>query len=156
MVVYSLTERNLNMKNRITKKQEEKLIKLAIKARENSYCPYSGYKVGASILASSEKYYAGCNIENAAYSPTTHAEVNAINAAVLAGERRFIALAVITENKIPPFPCCICRQSIAEFDDGTMEIIAANIEGTIRKIRFYELYPEPFGTKQLGVDPEKY
>jgi cytidine deaminase len=141
---------------KITKKQKEKLIRLAIKARENSYCPYSGYKVGASILAASGKYYVGCNIENAAYSPTTHGEVNAINAAVAAGERRFLAIAVITENKIPPFPCCICRQSIAEFDDGTMEVIAANTEGTVREIKFYDLYPEPFGTKQLGIDPGKH
>ena len=155
MAVISFTAYK-NMKHMITKKQEDKLIKLAIKAREHSYCPYSGYKVGASLLASSGKYYMGCNIENAAHSPTTHAEVNAINAAVLAGERHFIALSVITENEMPPFPCCICRQSIAEFDDGTMKIIAANTRGTVRRITFYELYPEPFGTKQLGIDPAKY
>jgi len=98
----------------------------------------------------------GCNIENAAFSPTTHAEVNAINAAVVAGERRFLAIAVVTENEVPPFPCCICRQSIAEFDDGSMEVIALNTSGTIRKTGFLELYPEPFGSKQLGVDPTKY
>ncbi len=140
----------------ITKKQEKELIDLAVKARENSYCPYSGYKVGASVLASSGKYYTGCNVENAAFSPTTHGEVNAINAAVGAGERKFLALAVVTENEIPPFPCSICRQSMAEFNEGDMEVFAVSTHGETRRTRFSELYPEPFGSKHLGIDPTKF
>ena len=140
----------------ITKEQEEKLIKLAAEARENAYCPYSGYKVGASVLTSRGNFYTGCNVENAAYSTSSHGEVNAINTAVGAGEREFLALAVITENDHPPFPCCICRQTMAEFDNGNMEVIAASTKGTIRKTSFSRLYPEPFGSKQLGINPKNF
>lgn len=145
-----------NMKNKLTEEEEKKLISLAVEAREKSYCPYSGYKVGASVLASSGKYYTGCNVENAAFSPTTHGEVNAINSAVCSGERRFIAIAVVTENDPAPFPCSICRQSMAEFDDGSMIVFAVGTNGKVRETVFSELYPEPFGSKQLGIDPSSY
>ena len=140
----------------ISPEQEKKLINLALKARENAYAPYSGYKVGAAALAASGRYYKGCNIENAALTTTTHAEVNAVNAAVGAGERRFIALAVATDNRIPPFPCAICRQTIAEFDQGEMVIIAVNLKKKVRKKSFSELYPEIFGARQLGIVPAEY
>ncbi|MCX6349521.1 MAG: cytidine deaminase [Candidatus Aureabacteria bacterium] len=140
----------------ITKEQENRLVKLAREAREKAYAPYSGYKVGAAALAESGKYYTGVNIENAAYTTALHAELAAIAAAVAAGERKFVALAVVTENDPPPFPCAICRQGMAEFDQGEMLVIAANLTGKTRKTTLKKLYPYPFGSRQLGIDPTHY
>ena len=140
----------------ITKEQENRLVKLAREAREKAYAPYSGYKVGAAALAESGKYYTGVNIENAAYTTALHAELAAVAAAVAAGERKFLSLAVVTENDPPPFPCAICRQGMAEFDQGEMLVIAANLAGKTRKTTLKELYPHPFGSRQLGIDPTHY
>jgi len=71
----------------------ETLCTLALKARKSSYSPYSGFKVGAALLASSGKIYTGCNIENAAYTPTVCAERVAFFKAVSEGETEFIAIA---------------------------------------------------------------
>lgn len=133
----------------VTKKQKDKLTDLAIEAMEKAYAPYSNYKIGAAVLASSGKYYTGCNIENAAYTPTIHAEMNAIYTAVAQGEREFVALAVVTKNNKPPFPCALCRQTMAEFNQGDLEIIAANPKGVIRESTLKDLYPEFFGSLQL-------
>lgn len=129
----------------ITPREKDKLIRLARKARENAYAPYSNYTVGAAVLTAGGNYYSSCNVENVALTTTTHAEGNALVAAVAAGEREFLALAVVTDVDPPPFPCAICRQSLAEFDRGEMLILAANTRGEIRETRFSELYPEMFG-----------
>ncbi len=140
----------------IDKATIDELVRQAALIRENAYTPYSGYKVGAAILASSGTIYTGVNIENAAYTPTLHAEVLAIGSAVKNKERSLIALTVVTDDASAPFPCALCRQVIAEFDDGGLEVIAANLQGNIRISRFADLYPEMFGTKNLGIDPRKY
>ena len=71
------------------------LIKIAVKAREMSYSPYSGFKVGAALLCKNGKVYTGCNIENAAYTPTNCAERTAVFKAVSEGEREFLAIAIV-------------------------------------------------------------
>lgn len=97
------------------------LIALAIQARENSYSPYSGYRVGAALLCKSGAVYTGCNIENAAYSPTNCAERTAFFTAVAAGEREFSAIAVVgsaaagDERPGIAYPCGVCRQVMMEF-----------------------------------------
>ena len=75
--------------------EDRELIRAAIRARENAYCPYSGYGVGAALLACSGRVYGGCNIENAAYGPTNCAERTAFFKAVSEGEREFLALAIV-------------------------------------------------------------
>ena len=92
----------------------ETLIELAKAARENAYAPYSNFKVGAALLCRSGKVYTGCNVENAAYSPTLCAERVAFGKAISEGEKDFVAIAVVG-NTSPCTPCGVCRQVMAEF-----------------------------------------
>ena len=98
----------------------KELLALAAKARERSYSPYSGFRVGAALFAASGKVYLGCNIENAAYTPTNCAERTAFFKAISEGEREFVSIAVVGgKNGIsePAYPCGVCRQVMAEFCD---------------------------------------
>ena len=71
------------------------LMAVAAEARKASYSPYSGFRVGAALLGKSGKVYTGCNVENAAYTPTNCAERTAIFKAVSEGEREFVAIAIV-------------------------------------------------------------
>lgn len=125
---------------------EKSLIEQASANMQKAYAPYSGYKVGAALLATSGKVYDGANIEGMVYR-ATHAEKLALDSAVMSGERQFIAIAVVTKGQIPAFPCGQCLQDLAEFDKsekGSLEIIAANPEGKIRKRTLGQLLPERF------------
>ena len=98
---------------------KELLCKAALEARENSYSPYSGCRVGAALLADSGKVYLGANVENAAFSPTNCAERTAFFKAVSEGEREFAAIAVVggKGGVITSLcsPCGVCRQVMQEF-----------------------------------------
>lgn len=99
--------------------EPKKLCQLAIEAMGHAYVPYSGYKVGAALLCADGTVYQGCNIENAAYSPTNCAERTAIFKAVYDGHRDFTAIAVcggkdgVITGAFPP--CGVCRQVMREF-----------------------------------------
>lgn len=98
---------------------EVELIRLAKDAMQHAYAPYSGFKVGAALLTADGKVYPGCNIENAAYTPSNCAERTAFFKAVYAGERDFTAIAVVggkdgvIEDVFPPWR--VCRQVMQEF-----------------------------------------
>lgn len=127
---------------------DQQLMLLAKKARERAYAPYSGFMVGAALLAKSGKVYEGANIENASYSATVCAERNAFAAAVLAGEKEFSAIAVAggkREDLEPSVaPCGICRQVMAEFCKGDFKIILGSGTFTLA-----ELLPFAFGAVQM-------
>ena len=93
------------------------LVKMAIKARENSYSPYSGYKVGAALLCEDGTVVTGCNIENRAYGPTNCAERTAFFKAVSEGISSFRAIAISGGKDEPEicYPCGVCLQVMAEF-----------------------------------------
>ena len=100
----------------------KELVLEAIEARKMAYVPYSGYMVGAALLTADGKVYRGCNVENAAYSPTNCAERTAFFKAVSEGERKFEAIAVIGAHKDAKpedfgyfYPCGVCRQVMMEF-----------------------------------------
>lgn len=103
------------------------LIEKAIEYRENSYCPYSNFAVGAALLTADGKIYGGANVENCSYSPTNCAERSAFFAAVSNGERAFEAIAIVggTKGKAPQkcFPCAVCRQVMSEFTGPNFKII---------------------------------
>ena len=109
----------------------DRLVEKARTARRNAYCPYSRFAVGAALLAESGRIYTGANCENAAFGAGLCAERAALSAAVTAGERRFLLLAVAAGDK-PVTPCGICRQMLAEFGDLT--VICAAAEGDQRLV----------------------
>ena len=128
------------------------LMSEAQKARQKSYSPYSHFRVGAALLTKSGKIYTGCNIENAAYTPTNCAERTAIFKAVSDGERDFEALAVIggAEGETADFcaPCGVCRQVIAEFCNKDFKIILGN-EDKFKTYTLDGLLPFAFTDKDL-------
>ena len=132
---------------------DKELLHKAIEARGFAYAPYSNHKVGAALLGKSGKIYTGCNVENAAYTPTNCAERTAIFKAVSEGEREFTAIAVVggVGDKLSEVcaPCGVCRQVLAEFCDSNLRIIL----GTPEKITvstLAELLPLSFGKSDLN------
>jgi cytidine deaminase len=90
------------------------LVRAANEARANAYAPYSKYHVGAALLTTDGRIFAGCNVENASYPVGLCAERNAIGTAVAAGARSFAAAVVIAGEHEPGSPCGMCRQALAE------------------------------------------
>ncbi|MGE5529297.1 MAG: cytidine deaminase [Patescibacteria group bacterium] len=125
----------------------EDLLALAESAKEAAYVPYSGYRVGAALLAVSGEVYTGCNIENASYPVTICAERVAAAKAVSAGERRFTALAVAADGPEPASPCGLCRQFLAEFGSDLIVITAAG--GEVRRAVLGDLLPNAFTSGHL-------
>lgn len=126
--------------------QDKELIALADKARAKAYVPYSNYRVGAALLTGSGQVYTGVNVENASYGLAICAERTAAVKAVSAGEREFVAIAVVTDNG--GSPCGACRQVLAEFGPQ-MRIIVADSAGNSRVHTMPELLPDSFGPANL-------
>ncbi|MFQ6100818.1 MAG: cytidine deaminase [Anaerolineae bacterium] len=124
----------------------EELIRRAVAARECAYAPYSGYKVGAALLGKSGRVYAGSNVENAVYPLCTCAERTAVVKAVSEGEREFVALAVVTKNG--GSPCGSCRQTLREFSENIVVLIA-DATGVYRETTLAELLPDGFSAVYL-------
>jgi cytidine deaminase len=126
----------------------EQLVQMARQARKHAYVPYSNYAVGAAVLAASGKIYAGCNVENAAYPSGVCAERVAIFKAASEGERKMVALVVVTSNV--GSPCGACRQVFSEFAADDAVIVLAPARGKRRK-RFImqEILPDRFGPQHL-------
>ncbi|MDO5765229.1 MAG: cytidine deaminase [Elusimicrobiales bacterium] len=138
------------MNTPLTKEEQEKLLDAAQQARENSYSPYSKFKVGAAVLTADGSIFTGTNIENASYGLTVCAERNAIFAAVGAGKRKVRALALITQ-KLPGLdfnsPCGACRQVMSEFIAPDAPVYIAVLDGPKRTVyakQLQELMPFPF------------
>ncbi len=93
----------------------KQLQKLARAASKKAHAPYSGYHVGAALLASDGRIFLGANVENASYGLAQCAERTAIGAAVVAGARKFVAIAIASPGTKPASPCGMCRQVLAEF-----------------------------------------
>lgn len=118
------------------------LIKAAWLAREAAYAPYSNFSVGAAILAESGMIFKGCNVENISYGLTICAERAAAVAAIQAGERGFLGIAIAAKTEVPIVPCGACRQFLAEFAPDLLVISAANREPAERRF-LSELLPFP-------------
>ncbi|MBR6532058.1 MAG: cytidine deaminase [Clostridia bacterium] len=125
---------------------KNELVKFALEVRENSYSPYSSFRVGAALLTKNGRVYKGCNIENGAFSPTNCAERTAIFSAVADGEREFSAIAVVGgKDEITDFcpPCGVCRQVMTEFCDKDFEICLFDGK-EIKTYTLGELLPNSF------------
>ena len=130
----------------------EELIRLAMEAMEKAYAPYSGFHVGAALLCSDGTVFTGCNIENAAYSPTNCAERTAIFKAVSEGHRDFAAIAVCggKGGKLAGLctPCGVCRQVLQEFCKEDFPIYLAHKDG-YKLLTLGDLLPYSFGEASL-------
>ena len=137
------------------KKQIEEMIDLAIRQLDYSYAPYSHFHVGAALLAKNGNVYGGCNIENAAYTPTNCAERTAFFKAVSEGERSFTAIAVVGGPEgASEFdwcaPCGVCRQVMKEFcHEDAFQIILARSVKEYKVYTLAELLPMGFGPDNL-------
>ena len=131
------------------------LIESAMDMLNFSYAPYSGFKVGAALLAENGRIFLGCNIENAAYGPSNCAERTAFFKAVSEGEHAFKAIAIVggKDGHIKDYcpPCGVCRQVMMEFcNPETFLIIAAKTPEDYKLWTLKDLLPEGFGAGQLS------
>ena len=135
---------------------EEALVSAALKARKQAYAPYSHWTVGAALFTKDGKIYEGCNIENAAYTPTNCAERTAFFKAVSEGAREFAAIAIVGgyDTKEPESicaPCGVCRQVMMEFcDPDTVRVILGTKDGVQVSQTLKELLPYGFGPDTLN------
>ena len=130
------------------------MIKTAIEQLKYSYTPYSGFKVGAALLAENGTIYTGCNIENASYTPTNCAERTAFFKAVSEGVRDFQAICIVggKNGKLTEYtaPCGVCRQVMMEFcNPKTFQIILAVDKERYEIYTLEELMPLGFGPLNL-------
>jgi cytidine deaminase len=128
--------------------EHEILISAARRARENAHAPYSNFRVGAALRATSGRIFGGCNVENATYGLTVCAERIAIFKAISEGERGFAAIAVVADTDTLTPPCGACRQLIWEFC-GDVPVILANLKGKTEIFQMRELFPKPFDSSNL-------
>jgi cytidine deaminase len=99
------------------------LLEAAREALDAAYAPYSEYAVGAALRTADGSVYTGCNIENANYSNSLHAEEVALGSAVRDGHREFDRIAVSSAAEDGVTPCGMCRQSLAEFCDESFVVV---------------------------------
>jgi cytidine deaminase len=114
-----------------------------------AYVPYSEYPVGAALRTTDGTVYVGCNLENANYSNSLHAEEVAIAEAVKNGDDEFEALAVVSAARDGVTPCGMCRQTLSEFADPTLPIYCGEGDAVIQ-YTLGELLPKPIAPETLG------
>ena len=125
------------------------LINQAKSAMNNAYAPYSGFKVGAAILSRQGIVYSAANMENASLGLGVCAERAALSKAIASGEREFEAIAIVGNHTEPVPPCGICRQSLIEFGDGIL-VIMANMKGDTLMAQITDLLPLAFSGRFIG------
>ncbi|MGN0298888.1 MAG: cytidine deaminase [Lachnospiraceae bacterium] len=132
----------------------QRLAQIALSMRAHSYAPYSHFCVGAALLCEDGSIYTGCNIENAAYTPSNCAERTAFFKAVSEGKRDFTAIAIAggTQNDDELdfcAPCGVCRQVMREFCSDSFEILLVKSQKEYHLFTLKELLPISFGPNQL-------
>ncbi|MEF8784529.1 MAG: cytidine deaminase [Haloarculaceae archaeon] len=127
------------------------LVETAREARADAYAPYSEYTVGAALRTADGTVFTGCNVENANYSNSLHAEEVALGTAVAAGHREFDELAVSSGEQDGVTPCGMCRQTLAEFCGEAFPIHCDGGE-TVRTYHLGDLLPDTITADHLGVE----
>ncbi len=138
----------------ISEEMKKTLVERAFEVREKAYTPYSHHKVGAALLGKNGQIYLGCNIENAAFTPSNCAERTAVFKAVSEGQLEFDAIAVVggmedAEELDYCAPCGVCRQVLREFCDNDFEIILAKDVEHRKTLTLKEILPLGFGPENL-------
>ena len=138
----------------LTLDEKKALIRMALEAREQAYVPYSDFMVGAALRAEDGRIFTGCNVENAAFTPTSCAERTALFKAVSEGVTRFTDIAVVGSrrgevNKQITSPCGVCRQVMREFCKPDFKIILVKSEEEWKVYTLSQLLPEGFGPENL-------
>lgn len=139
----------------------KELVRLAFEAQKMSYSPYSHFAVGAALLGKSGNVYLGCNIENAAYSPTNCAERTAFFKAVSEGEHDFVEIAICggftdgREYNDYCSPCGVCRQVMKEFCNGNFKITISKNIHEYKVFTLKELLPIGFGPNDIKTDMQR-
>ena len=127
---------------------EQQLVQAAVAAMQRAYAPYSGFTVGAALLAADGRVFTGCNIENASFTPTVCAERTAVCKAVSEGVRDFKMLAIAggKNGKLTGIcpPCGVCRQVLAEFCPPDFPVLLAETPDRFRRVTLGELLPYSF------------
>ena len=139
---------------KLTLEEKQELIRMALAAREKAYAPYSGFMVGAALRAEDGRIFTGCNVENAAFTPTSCAERTALFKAVAEGVTKFTDIAVVGSrrgegNKQITSPCGVCRQALFEFGGPSLTVIMAKSEDDYIVTTLGELLPYGFGPANL-------
>lgn len=119
------------------------LYRIAEKALENAYAPFSKFKVGAALLTKTGEVFTGVNIENSSFGATICAERTAFVKAISEGNREFEAIAIVSSEGTA-WPCGICRQFMKEFCDDDFKIISGDEEESLKVYELSELLPEGF------------
>ena len=127
------------------------LIDQARDALASAYAPYSEYAVGAAIETKDGTVYTGCNVENANYSNSLHAEEVALGGAISDGHRDFARLAVTSTARDGLTPCGMCRQTLSEFCDGAFPVLCDHGE-TVDRYTLGELLPKAISGEDLRRD----
>lgn len=120
----------------------DQLLQHAFTARERAYARYSGFAVGAALLAKSGAVYPGCNIENVSYGLTMCAERVCVGTAIQAGDREFVSIAIVSDSAEPIVPCGACRQVLAEFAPD-LTIVSRTTSGLSAEYSLADLLPMP-------------
>ena len=145
----------------MTEQEKRTLVNRALEARTFAYAPYSHFQVGAALLTKEGQIFTGCNIENAAYSPTNCAERTAVFEAVSEGVRAFAAIAIVggMEGREPTdltAPCGVCRQVFMEFcEPKEFRILLGKGDKTWEEYTLEELLPLGFSGKNLEMPEEE-
>lgn len=123
--------------------EEERLVAAAKAVRTKAAAPYSGFHVGAALLAEDGSIHTGCNVESATYGLTICAERTAVFKAVSEGVRKFRAVAVVTGADEPTPPCGACRQVLWD-QCGDIEVLMTTVAGAQERRTLSSLFPRPF------------
>ena len=161
--IYKLQKGEPTM-TKLTLEEKQELIRMALKARESAYVPYSDFMVGAALRAEDGRVFTGCNVENAAFTPTSCAERTALFKAVSEGVTKFTDIAVVGSrrgeiNQQITSPCGVCRQALFEFGGPELNVIMAKTPDDFMERSMDELLPFGFGPSNVAgnqaVEDEK-
>ncbi len=132
----------------LTDEQRQDLINAAIAVRRNAHSPYSNFPVGAAVIVDDGEIFSGCNVENVSFGLTNCAERTAVFAAVAAGQKELVGLAVATAGGHTP--CGACRQVLSEFaDDLLILIVDAESQAVVNEVTLSQLLPDRFSRTSL-------